>query len=108
MIQMSEPKIIPIVGHTFEINFDEVIFQNTFETETRMTYKPIKGGLGQIQTVNYKNIEIHPNAYFQFWQEEDKTTVSRYIDFEKQVVFGNITLPNNTFLTLKGTIKQIG
>jgi hypothetical protein len=106
-MEKSEPNIIPILGHTFEVNFGEIIFQNTFESDTQMTYKPIKGGLGHMQKVNYKSVEIHPNAYFQFWQEEDKTTVTRYIDFEKQVVYGNITLPNNTFLTLKGTVKQI-
>jgi hypothetical protein len=60
-----------------------------------------------MQTVNYKSVEIHPDANFQFWQEEDKTTGSRYVDFGKPVVYGNITLPNNTFLTLTGTIKQI-
>ncbi len=108
MIPMNEPKIIPLVGHTFEINFGEIIFQNTFESETQLTYKPVKGGLGHTQTVTYQSVEIHPNAYFQYWQEEDKTTVSRYIDFEKQVVYGNITLPNHTFLTLKGTIQQTG
>jgi hypothetical protein len=106
-MKKSEPSIVPVVGHTFEINFGDVIFQNIFESDTRMTFKPIKGGVGHMQTVNYKSVEIHPNAYFQYWQEEDKTTVTRYLDFEKQVVYGNITLPNNTFLTLSGTIKQI-
>jgi hypothetical protein len=106
-MENSEPNIVPVVGHTFEVNFGEVIFQNTFESDTQMIYKPIKGGLGYMQKVNYKSVEIHPNAHFQFWQEEDKTTVSRYVDFEKQVVYANLTLPDNTFLTLKGTIKQI-
>ena len=106
-METSGPQNIPIVGHTFEVNFGEVIFHNTFETDARMTYEAIKGGLGQTQTVTYQSIEILPNAYFQFWQEADKTTVTRYIDFEKQVVYANITLPNDTFLTVKGTVKQI-
>jgi hypothetical protein len=78
---MSETNIIPMVGHTFEISFGEVVFENTFETESLLTYRPVKGSLGTTQTVHYTSIEIHPNAYFQFWQEEDKTSVSRYIDF---------------------------
>ena len=104
---MQEPNIIPIVGHTFEVNFGDIIFHNTFDSDTRLTYQPVKGGLGRTQTVTYHSVEIQPNAYFQFWQEADKTTVSRYVDFAKQVVYGNITLPDNKFLTLKGTIKLI-
>jgi hypothetical protein len=104
---MQEPNIIPLVGHTFEVHFGEIIFHNTFESDTLLTYKPIKGGLGRTQTVTYHSVEIQPNVYFQFWQEADKTTVSRYVDFAKQVVYGNITLPANKFLTLKGSIKLI-
>lgn len=106
-MEMPEPNIVPVVGHTFEVNFGGVVFQNTFEFDSRLTYKPIQGGLGRTQTVNYQSVEIHLNGYFQFWQEEDKTTVTRYVDFAKEVVYGNITLPDHTFLTLKGTLKRI-
>jgi hypothetical protein len=106
-MEMRPADIIPVVGHTFEVNFGEIAFQNTFESDNRITYKPVKGALGKTQTVNCQRVEIHPNAYFEYWQEEDKTTVTRYLDFQKQVVYGNITLPDNTFLTLKGTLKLI-
>jgi hypothetical protein len=106
-MEIREPSTVPVVGHTFEVNFGEIAFSNTFESDSRLTYKPVKGALGKTQTVNYQRVEIHPNAYFEFWQGEDKTTVSRYLDFQKQVEYGNITLPDNTFLTLKGTLKLI-
>ncbi len=98
---------IPLVGHTFEINFGDVVFHNTFESEDRLTYRPIKGGLGVTQTVSYSQVEIRPNAYFQFWQEEDGTTVARFIDFAEEVVYATITLPGLRFLTPKGTVTRV-
>jgi len=106
-MEMRKPSIISFVGHTYEVNFGNVVFQNTFESETRLSYKPIRGGLGQTQTVDYQSVQIQPNAFFQFWQEEDRTTVTRYVDFENLLVYGNITLPDHTFLALKGTLKRI-
>jgi len=40
-MEKSEPNIVPVVGYTFEMNFGEIIFQNTFESDTWMTYKPM-------------------------------------------------------------------
>lgn len=106
-MEKQESKVLPFVGHTYEVNFGQVILNNTFESDQRMTYTPVKGGLGVMQTVNYKSIEIQPNAYFQFWQEAGKTTVTRYVDFEKLVVYATITLPDHTFLTPQGTLKRL-
>ncbi len=104
---MPEPPLLSFVGHTYEVNFGNVAFQNTFDTETRLTYVPLRGALGETQTVDYQSVQVKPNAFFQFWQEKDGTTVSRYIDFEQLLVYGNITLPDHKFLTLKGTLKRI-
>jgi len=40
-------------------------------------------------------------------QEKDKTTVVHVRDFEKGIVYTNITRPDNTFVRLKGTLKKV-
>jgi hypothetical protein len=103
----AEPDVIPLVGHSFELDFGEVAYHNTFDSDTRLTFKPVRGAVGEAQTVSYTSVDVHRNAYFQFWQEKDSTTVSRFIDLGRGVVHGNITLPDHTFLTLQGTVRSI-
>ncbi len=96
----SQVDIIPVVGNTYEIDFGNIAYNNTFESDDRLSFVPVKGAVGQAQSVELHRVQVAPNAYFEYWQEQDKTTVSRYIDLEKRVVYGNITLPDHTFLTL--------
>jgi len=104
---MSRKHLIPYVGHTFEVDFGEAVFHTTFDSERELTFIPIKGNLGVIETVKYGNVEIHPNAYFLYWQEKDKTTVTAYWDFEKLIVHSNVTLPGNHFLNLNGKLTPL-
>jgi hypothetical protein len=41
------------------------------------------------------------------WQEENQTTVTHIEDFEKGIVYTNITLPGNKSLRLQGPFKQV-
>jgi len=106
-MDLQDIDIVPIVGHTFEVDFGEFAFHTTFESDSRLTFEPIKGTLGTIETVSYKKIEICPNAYLLFWQEKDKTTVTGYWNFEEQVVYSNVTLPESTFVNLKGHLRPL-
>ena len=106
-MDLSDVTIVPVVGHTFEVNFGEFVFHTTFDSDHQLTFNPIQGKLGTRETVNYHKVDINPNAYLLYWQEHDRSTVTGYWDFRKQVVYSNITLPDNTFLNLKGTLKPI-
>lgn len=97
---MDKGKLIPYIGYTFIVDFGEAVFHTTFDNDHKLTFKPIKGNLGVTETVNYNQVEIHPNAYLLYWQEKDKTTVTGYWDFEKMIVYSNVTLPGNQFLNL--------
>jgi len=103
----KDASLIPVVGRTFEVDFGESVFHTTFDSESRLTFKPIKGSLGTLETVSYKNVEVGPNARLLYWQEKDKSTVTGYWDFEKRIVFSNVTLPDHTFLNLRGTLKPL-
>jgi len=107
-MEMREANIVPVVGHTFEVNFGDFVFHTTFDSERQLTFNPVQGGLGRRETANYQKVDISPNAYLLFWQEHDKSTVTGYWDFGKGIVYSNVTLPDNTFLNLKGTLKPIG
>ncbi len=41
------------------------------------------------------------------WQEASKATVVHIEDFENEIVYTNITMPDNTFVQLKGTLKKV-
>lgn len=100
--------IIPIVGHVFEADFGAMTFHLHFETDSTMILTEVRGPqVGMKQTVNIKKVEIRPNVYLVYWQEADKNTVTDLQDYENQVVYANITTPNNEFLNLKGTLKPI-
>jgi len=42
-MEMHSTNILPVVGHTFEVNFGENIFHTTFDSDSQLTFKPIKG-----------------------------------------------------------------
>jgi len=101
---MTQKIISPPVGHTFIVDFSEAVFHTTFDSVHQLTFVPVKGNLGVTETVDYKTIEIHPNACLLYWQEKDTTTVTGYWDFEKMIVYSNVTLPGNKFLNLHGKL----
>lgn len=97
-----------LAGQKVEVDFGDIAYQLYFETDTSMTYKVVKGSdQGITETVNYRKVVIRPNIYFIYWQERDKTTVTHYEDFEKQIVHSNITLMDGTFMNLKGTLSMV-
>ena len=104
----SESDQVQLVGQTFELDFGDLAYRNTFESDTRLTFEVVRGGVGDAQTVDLTTVGIRPNVFFQFWQEKDRTTVSRLLDLGTGVVHGNITLPDGTFLTLRGKVTRIG
>lgn len=104
---MSKSSLVSYVGRIFSVDFGESVFHTMFDSEHELTFRPVKGNLGTLETVSYNKLEIHPNAYLLFWQEKDKTTVTGYWDFEKMIVYSNVTLPGGKFLNLSGGLAPI-
>ena len=104
---MMQEITFPPVGHTFIVDFGEAVFHTTFDSAHQLTFVPVKDNLGVNETVDYKAIEIHPNACLLYWQEKDTTTVTGYWDFEKMIVYSNLTLPGNKFLNLRGKLTMM-
>ena len=100
---------IQVVGKKFKVNFGgEFVFQLDFHSNTQMTYAPIlENGFGESETVNITMVEIRPNVYMVYWKEKSNTTVVHVEDFENGVAHTNITVDQNTFLNLSGTLTAL-
>ncbi len=40
------------------------------------------------------------------WQEANKLTVTDLEDYEKGVVYANMTTPSDNFVSMKGTLRE--
>ncbi|MBP2627586.1 MAG: hypothetical protein H6Q68_2297 [Firmicutes bacterium] len=73
-----------------------------------MTILGMKGKhKGFTETVEISVTPIRPGVFMVAWQEENKTTVFHIEDFEKGIIYANITLPGNTSLRLQGPFKLV-
>ena len=97
-----------VIGNKFRVDFGEHVYQLHFETATQMTYAPIlENGLGEVETVQTTMVEIRPDVYMVYWKEKNNATVVHLEDYEKGIVYSNITVNQDVFLNLKGTIAPI-
>jgi hypothetical protein len=99
----------PAVGHTYEVDYGgDYLVRFDFHSVRSMTIHGMKGKYkGFIQTVEISVTPIRPGVFMVFWQEENQTTVTHVEDFEKGIIYANITLPGNKSLRLQGPFKQI-
>lgn len=99
---------IPVIGYKFKADFGQMAFQLHFESATQMTFAPITSqGLGEQETVYPTMVEVGPDVYMVYWKEKSGTTVTHVEDFQNEIVYTNITLPDNHFINLKGTLTRM-
>ncbi len=99
---------IEVIGNKFKADFGQMAFQLHFESATQMTFAQIlPEGFGSSETVQTTMVEIRPNVYMIYWKEKSGTTVTHVEDFQNEIVYTNITLADNTFINLKGTLTKI-
>jgi hypothetical protein len=99
---------IKIIGNRFKADFEQMAFQLHFESSTQMTFAQIyPKGLSSSETVHPTMVEVRTNVYMVYWKEKSGTTVTHLEDFENEIVYTNITLPDNRFINLKGTLTLI-
>lgn len=99
---------IEVIGNKFKADFGDYAFELNFESEIQLTWKALTNdGFGAFETVTITKTEIRPNVYMVYWKEKSGTTVTHVEDFEKGIVYTNITSPDNSFLNLKGKLTLI-
>ncbi|WEK70409.1 MAG: hypothetical protein P0Y62_02415 [Candidatus Chryseobacterium colombiense] len=99
---------IKVIGNKFKADFGTYAFELNFESENQLTWKALTNtGFGVSETVSITKTEIRPNVYMVYWKEKSGTTVTHVEDFEKQIVYTNITAPDHSFLNLKGKLTKI-
>jgi len=97
-----------IIGRMFEVDFGEKVFTLFYESHHKLILTEIRGPeAGRIQNLMVNILELRPNLFMVNWQEENKLTVTDLEDYDKGVVYANMTTPNDNFVSAKGTLKEI-
>lgn len=97
-----------IVGRLFEADFGEKAFTLFYENASKLILTQVKGPeVGRIQKLSVNIVELRPNLFMVNWQEESKLTVTDLEDYEKGIVYANMTTPKDNFISIKGTLKEI-
>lgn len=102
-------EIFPAVGHTYEVDYGgDFLVRLEFQSVSSLTVYGLKGKYaGFVENVAIMVTPIRPGVFMVAWQEENKTTVAHVEDFEKGIIYANITQPGNSFLRLQGPFKLV-
>lgn len=110
-IKLGAPEAdsFPAVGHTYEVDYGgDYLVRFEFQSIRSMTIFGMKGKYkGFTETVEISVTPIRPGVFMVHWQEKNQTTVIHVEDFEKGIIYANITLPGNKVLRLQGPFKQV-
>jgi hypothetical protein len=97
-----------IIGHLFKADFGEKAFTLYYENNNTLILTAVKGPeAGRIQRLQVSIVELRPKLFMVNWQEANKLTVTDIEDYEKCVVYANMTTPNDNFVTAKGALIEI-
>jgi hypothetical protein len=98
-----------IIGNKFKIDFGMAKATLDIHSENSLTFKIIEqnGNIVNVsETVETKIVELRPQLFQVTWKEENGKTITQVQDYENEIVYSNVTLPNGHFINLKGTIKR--
>lgn len=97
------------VGHTYEADLGgDMLVQFEYNSVTSMKVYGLKGKYkGFTETVEISVMPIRPGVFMVGWQEDNQTTVTHIEDFEKGIVYTNITLPGNKSLRVQGSFRRV-
>jgi hypothetical protein len=99
---------LSIINRLFEADFGEKAFTLFYENASKLILTEVKGSnVGKIQKLSVNIIELRPNLFMVNWQEENKLTVTDIEDYEKGVVYANMTTPRDNFISIKGTLREV-
>jgi len=95
----------PAIGLRLLVTFPAFRAELNIHSTSSLTWYLLNadGSKGRSETVNARMQPITGKAFLVSWQEANKTTVVQVQDFDRGVIFTNITRPDGTFLQAKGT-----
>lgn len=103
---------IQVIGRRFRMDVYPLSAELFYESEKKLTFTIIEGaGLlenGYTETVTTRLMEIRPNVYLAGWKEKSGATVTHVEDYEYNLLYTNITMPNGDFYTLQGSLLPVG
>ena len=99
----------PAIGQVYRVNFGgEFIFLLEFHSDTSLTSTSLAGvKQGIAETFNVAITPICSEIFMVSWQEASGVTVVHIEDYWNSIAYTNITLPDSTFIRLKGTLERI-
>jgi hypothetical protein len=100
----------PATGHVYKADYGDLTFRVAFGTDGKtLHWAPFAAKDFDIEatTETYRATHIRPGVFMVTWKEADGTTVTHVEDFESGIVHASITLPDHTFLNLKGTWTRL-
>jgi hypothetical protein len=96
-----------IIGRLFEADFGEKVFTLFYESTNKLILTEVKGpNVGRVQNLSVTMVELRPALFMVNWQEANKLTVTDIEDYEKGVVYANMTTPNDNFIIIKGILRE--
>ncbi len=105
---MHKNNVFPLAGRLFEADFGEKTFTLSYQNKDTLILEEKKGpSVGRTQTLRVSVVELRPMLFMVNWQEDTKLTVTDIEDYEQRVVYANMTTPDDNFVSLKGTLKEI-
>lgn len=104
-----EENDFPAVGHRYEVDYGgDFVVQFQFHSIRSLSIFGTKGKYKDFtETVEISVTPIRPQVFMVAWQEENQTIVIHVEDFEKGIIYANITLPGNSLLRLQGHFSQV-
>ena len=101
----------PPLGHTYTAQFGDLAYHLNFDVDGKtMTFSSVGDAAPvaeAVVTVTYTATEVADKVFMVTWSEPDGSTVTHVEDFNQDIVYTNITLPDNQFLNYKGTFTKL-
>lgn len=97
----------PAIGKKVEVDFGTVKFILDFKDHKTMTFTGTAGSSkNSTDTVEYTAAEVAKNVFMVYWHEPHlKFNVTHIQDYNKNIVYSNISGSDGTFVHPKGTMK---
>ncbi|PWK15741.1 hypothetical protein LV89_04981 [Arcicella aurantiaca] len=98
-----------IIGNKYKIDLGMAKATLDIHSDSSLTFTIIEQNGNEVnvsETVKTKIVELRPSLFQVTWKEENGKTITQIQDYENEIIYSNVTLPNGQFINLKGTIKQ--
>ncbi|SPL71950.1 MBL fold metallo-hydrolase [Acinetobacter stercoris] len=99
----------PVIGQKIRVDFDQLKFDLDFKDNKELTFTGAGGSVGpEVQeTVQYTPVEVAKNVFMVYWHEKDDSNVVHVQDYNRNIVYTNISSKDAAFVNLKGTISGV-